>query len=58
MKSFPMQEMHLLRKSKLRLAHGEKIDLLVSINPAWEDLFPRLISGEVEELRRIKKHFK
>jgi putative endonuclease len=36
----------------------KKIDLIVTINPTWEDLFPRLISGEVEELRRIKKHFK
>jgi len=36
----------------------KKIELITKMNPTWQDLFPSLISGEIEELRKIKKHFK
>lgn len=36
----------------------KKIDLIRSMNPQWEDLFPKLANGGIEELRRIKKHYK
>jgi len=35
-----------------------KIDLILCVNPNWEDLFPNLSNDAVEELRRIKNHFK
>jgi len=35
-----------------------KIDLILCVNPNWEDLFPKVANGAVEELRRIKNHFK
>jgi len=35
----------------------KKIDLIESINPHWEDLFPKLADRGVEELRRIKNHY-
>jgi putative endonuclease len=36
----------------------KKVDLIESVNPRWEDLFPKLADGGVEELRRIKNHHK
>jgi len=36
----------------------KKIDLVINVNPDWQDLFPRLSNGDVEELRKIRKHFK
>ena len=36
----------------------KKINLINSINPDWQDLFPKLPNEAVEELRKIRKHFK
>lgn len=35
----------------------KKIELIVSINPEWKDLFEILASGSADELIRIKKFF-
>jgi hypothetical protein len=36
----------------------KKVDLIMSRNPQWEDLFSKLTNGGIEELRRVKKHYK
>jgi putative endonuclease len=36
----------------------KKVDLIESVNPQWEDLFAKVVDGEVEELRRIKNHYR
>jgi putative endonuclease len=47
------------REKKMKAgSRKKKVELIVLVNPQWQDLFPRLADGGVEELRRIKNHYR
>src|SRR5437773_9433189 len=47
------------RQKQIKSGSRKKnIDLINNINPGWQDLFSKLSNEAVEELRKIRKHFK